>query len=1053
MRNTSSFTIYNASAGSGKTHTLVKEYLKVLFRSSSLLSFRSVLALTFTNKAVGEMKERVIESLKSFANPDILEQSNSMFDALCLELDMSPKTLHDRSKQLLQVLIHNYAAFDISTIDKFNHKIIRTFAHDLKLPVNFEVELDAISVLGRAVDHLIELAGSDEELTKILVNFAIEKTSEDKSWDVSVDLNKISKLLVQENDLKFLDALKDKSLEDFDKLRTKLQKEHALLSSQICALAKSTLELITKNQLEYSDFSGSYLPKYFIKLSKGDFNVEFGKAWQKNLLEGSPVYPKKTTEHISSLIERIRPQLSEAFEESQKAYYQLMFLKNVLNNIVPLSVLSSIKHVLEQLKTEDEFLLISEFNSIIQKEISQQPIPFIYERIGEKFKHYFIDEFQDTSKMQWDNLVPLIANTISGEQVSGETGSAMLVGDAKQAIYRWRGGYADQFIDLYSKRAKPFYTEQSIVKLPRNYRSSKTIVDFNNALFHHIAEMDQVFSNPDHSDIYKNAAQECAQSQSGYVELSFLDLNKEDDDYVFQCEAVHQKILTARNNNFDYKDICIIVRRKKEGVAISEFLKTQQIPILSSETLLLQNSPEVQFIINILTFITQPKNDEVKIEMLTYLGTFKLQVNDLHALFEEYISLSLFKCFQKLKDFGFDFDINAFFQLPIYEGIESIVRGFKLNKTANAYLQFFLDEVFDFAQKHNSNVSTFLDYWDRKKESLSIASPQGANAVQILTIHRSKGLEFPVVIFPFAYQDLYHDLNPKVWFPVNPEYFNGFNHLYLNFNKNLEHYSDTGRDLYYSYRSTQELDGINLLYVVLTRAVEQLYVISKYELDKTGKEKPNLYSGIFINYLKTNDLWMPDKLNYSFGNQERNRDQASVQTNINYQKELISTAKEIHNLHIITNSGYLWDTHQEEAIEKGNLVHDIMAKIESINDVDFALNSFFLEGIINENQVSEMKPLIENIVNHPKLKAYFQPDLQIFNERDIISKSGRTIRPDRLILSTSNDLIILDYKTGKTSAKHEEQLYDYQVILEEMDYKISKKILVYLNQEIVVKEF
>ncbi|WP_052172462.1 UvrD-helicase domain-containing protein [Psychroserpens jangbogonensis] len=1046
----SPFTIYNASAGSGKTYTLVQDYLKILFTSNSLLTFKNILALTFTNKAVGEMKERIIETLKSFSNESIFESSNSMFETIAKDLNLEPKALHERSKILLHTMVHNYAAFDISTIDKFNHKLIRTFAHDLKLPVNFEVELDTKTMLGKAVDKLIDKAGSDNELTKVLVDFAIEKTDDDRSWDISYDFNSIAELLINENEIAYIDQLKDKTLKDFRALKANLQKQHKNAIEQVSEVAETILELISQSNLAHDDFSSSYLPKHFIKLADGNFKVSFSTKWQKDLVEGLPIYPKKASDDVGNSIESIRQQLTDAFLKTKKAVFQIKFLKNALNNITPLSVLGAIKKTLDELKEEDNLLLISEFNAIINKEIKEQPTPFIYERIGEKFKHYFIDEFQDTSVLQWENLIPLVDSAITGQSLKGETGTAMLVGDAKQAIYRWRGGRAEQFIDLYSE-GNPFHIDKTVRNLPSNYRSFKSIVEFNNTFFNHISEF--AFSNPQHQHIYENAHQELIFENEGYVDLSFLNIDNEDKNEVY-CEAVLNSIKKAELNGFLLKDICIIVRRKKEGIAIAEYLSGKNYSIISSETLMLKNSPEVNFIANILTLVIQPNNDEVKMEVLSYLAEHQLTLNDKHEFFSQLIHNDIFTLFDALKDFGYEFDFTRFLQLPIYEAIESIVRQFKLNTSSNAYIQFFLDEVLDYSQKYNTSLSGFLDYWNRKKDTLSIVSPQGENAVQIMTIHKSKGLEFPVVIFPYANQGIYFDLNPKVWFPVDKDNFNGFSNLYLNLNKDFEDYNEVSNTIYNEYQSELELDSINLLYVVLTRAIEQLYIISEFDVDKkTQTEKLKNYSGLFINYLKSINHWEDDRFSYSFGNPTKTSEEKPILHNTTYQGEFISTAKEEHNLNIVTSSGYLWDTLQEKAKEKGNLIHDIMAEIKTIEDVEYVLTDFESLGKINTLQHDKLKITVYDIINHSQLQSYFNSDLTIYNEQDIITKRGSLLRPDRVVINTENEAVIIDYKTGQTNSKHQEQLYDYQLVLEEMNFKVIKKVLIYINDEITVKEF
>ncbi|MFC4722749.1 UvrD-helicase domain-containing protein [Geojedonia litorea] len=1051
MPKISAFTIYNASAGSGKTHTVVKNYLKILFQSKLALPFKTILALTFTNKAVGEMKERIIETLKSFSNESILDSDNSMFHELAKELEMDAVLLHKKSQHLLLSIVHNYAAFDISTIDKFNHRLIRTFAYDLKLPLNFEVELDTQEMLAKAVDSLIDKAGTDKELTKVLVDFALEKADDDRSWDVAYDFNAIAKLLVDENEIPFVDLITDKTLEDFKHLKISINERLKTIESKVLHTAQNTLTLIEECGLEHNDFSGQngYIPSYFVKLTKNDFSVAFDKVWMEKI-ETDPLYPKTSTpEHIKSIIDSIQPQIASNFTSTKVEIIQHKFLKNIYKHLTPVSVLNEINKTLKLIKEEENKILISEFNSIISGEINQQPAPFIYERIGEKFKHYFIDEFQDTSVLQWQNLVPLIDNALASESLKGERGSVMLVGDAKQAIYRWRGGRAEQFISLYNETNRPLVIDQVVENLPKNYRSTKQVVLFNNSFFKHISGF--VFSNPEHQEIFETSTQNQSKDEDGYVELHFLDTKNEDVELLY-CEKVFETIQRVQKNGFSLDDICIVTRKAKEGVAIAEFLSSQNIAIVSSETLLLKNSPEVTFIVNLMTLVTQPSNKQVKMELLTYLDRHHLNVDDSHSFYKKLVELEGLQFFRTLESFGFHFNLDVFITFPIYEGIEVIIRSFHLDQESNAYIQYFLDEVLDYSLKNDADLAGFLEFWERKKEKLSVVSPENNGAVTIMTIHKSKGLEYPIVIFPFANQDLYFDKSPKVWFPVNEHQFNGFNYLYVNLNKDLENYSELGAHLYQSYRAQLELDSINLMYVALTRAAEQLYIISELDLSSKGDEKLNLYSGLLIHYLKSQELWDNNQNTYSFGNPNQLYPKFEKEGNSHF-TPFISVSRQQHNLNIVTSAGYLWDTTQEKAIERGNLIHLIMSHIKVSSDADFVFDVLISSGQINSSQSEILRPFIKNIIQHKQLKAYFDSELTIYNERDIISEDGKIIRPDRIVLNKKKEAVIIDYKTGHLDPKHEKQLDNYKEVVENMGFKVLKKILVYIDDEIQVKEF
>ncbi|MEJ2112386.1 MAG: UvrD-helicase domain-containing protein [Flavobacteriaceae bacterium] len=1040
MQKNNSFTIYNASAGSGKTYTLVKEYLKLLLQSKNNDTFKTILAVTFTNKAVGELKERIIETLIEFSSETILENPNDMFQMIAKDLKTSPKDLNKKSQTVLTSILYNYSAFNISTIDGFTHKLIQTFAYDLKVPLNFEVELDQDLLLNEAINRLINKAGTDKELTKVLVDFALEKADDDKSWDVTYDFNNIAKLLVNENDIKFIKTLKDKSLEDFNALKANLKDQIKHLEQSIIETAESVLTLIEECGLEHSDFSRKTLPNHFIKASRLEFDRLYDNQLQSNISENKNIYTKALDANLASIIDSILPEIDTRYRNLKSKIFEFKFLKAVYKNITPLSVLNEINIELNTIKEEQNKMLISEFNSIISSEIKDQPTPFIYERLGEKFRHYFIDEFQDTSILQWENLIPLIDNSLSSE-----IGTTMLVGDAKQAIYRWRGGEAEQFIGLFNDK-NPFQIEKEIINLPTNYRSLKEIVSFNNQFFEYLSN--NVFTSSAYQQLYGNAKQEIILKEKGYVSLRFLDINRGDDKDQIYTQEVYNTIKKSTENNFKLKDICVLVRKKKEGVAIANFLNENGIPIISSETLLISNSPEVVFVNVVLKLLLNQNDLQIRSEFLNFLAR-KHNIENKHDFFESLIHLKFKDFFKALSRLNIFFDEARALQMPLYDLVEDIIRSFNLVGKSNAYIQFYLDTVLDFSQKEFSSIEKFLDYFEVKKESLSIVTPNEQNAVQIMTIHKAKGLEFPIVIFPYADLNIYSEKDPKEWFPLEKDDFNGFSYGLLNFNNDFENFGETGSVIHNERRSKLELDNINLLYVALTRPIEQLYIISKKEKEATFKT----YSGMFINYLRSIDEWNESQSIYEFGSIEKNRIRRNSEEKVIQNHEFITTAKESHNINIVTNSGYLWDTEQQNAIEKGNLIHNIMSQIKTKNDINYVINDVIMSSIISKAQAKELKEVIFKIVEHTKLKEYFLPNNTIFNERDILTKEGSALRPDRLVFNSENEVTIIDYKTGEESNYHRQQLYAYEDVLKDMGYNILKKILIYINNTIQIKEF
>ena len=1054
MESKTTFSIYDASAGSGKTFTLVKAYLTILFKSKSLFQFKNILAITFTNKAVFEMKERIIKTLKAFSNENILVDGNDMFSLLCEELKVEPEILHGKSKMLLHTIIHNYAAFEISTIDGFTHRIIRTFAHDLKLPLNFEVDLDSESLLNKAVDRLIAKAGTDKEITNILVQFAIEKADDDKSWNIALDLYKIAKLLIYENDIPYLEQLKDKTLSDFNTLKNQLKNDIKASESAIIQVASEFLELLENNSIEFDDFSGKYAPKYFEKLSQGDLNVSFNTAWQTKI-ESHPLYPARVKKDadLAATMDSLQPQIATQFNITKRLYFSLKFRKTIYKNLTQLSVLNAINQELIALKAEENKMLISEFNALISDEIAAQPTPFIYERLGEKFNHYFIDEFQDTSTMQWNNLIPLVSEAIDTHDLEKDPGSLMIVGDAKQAIYRWRGGKAEQFIELsdLDSELNPFNTPKTIETLDTNFRSFKEVINFNNTFFNYVSGM--AFSNPTYGSLYKRASQNQKNTNEGYVNISFLDLKDEDRDELYPQE-VYKTIEGCIANGFQLKDICILVRKTKNAVVTANFLSQNGIPIISSELLLIKQAPEVMFITHLSTLLFQPKNAEIKAEILYFLAN-KFKIEDKHEFLAKYIQLDNDALFASFEQLGICSNAKALIQLPLFDMFETMVREFNLVEHSNAYIQYYLDVVLEYTQKKGSDIFGFLEYFEAKIDKLSIVSPEGQDAVQIMTIHKSKGLEFPVVIFPFADLNIYEEIEPKEWFPLVKEEFNNFPFTLLDYNKtNFEEFGEEGLAISTRHQSELELDNLNLLYVALTRPVEQLYVISSLAFDAKKNINTKKYSGLFIDYLIQNQLWQEHTFNYHFGNPERTcKSDEDLKENAKEKQltlEFISTAKKDHNIKIVASSGYLWDTKQQDAIEKGNLVHNLMAKIKTKDDVEVVLKEAEHSGLIELEQFVGLQERILQIIEHPELCAYFTSENTIYTERDIIMDDGRILRPDRLVIGPDNNVVIMDYKTGTELEDHKQQLQRYQDCIEAMNFVVVTKLLVYINEDIQI---
>lgn len=1019
----SGFELFNASAGSGKTYQLTKSYLKLILSNPTPQKFRQILALTFTNKAVAEMKNRILDSLYTFGNPEIDKKGNPLFLELVDELSLSPKELERKSSLALKLLLHNYNFFEVSTIDKFIHRVIRTFAKELKLSQSFEVELDEDMILDEAIGRLLQHLNENEPLCKVLIDFSLEKIKDEKSWNIIYDLKNIGRLLFRENHYVALQQLKNKSIKDFEVLKIYLSKKLDNLSEEATLLAQQALNTIYAHNFEDADFNRETLPNHFKKIIAGERSV---KLYQNKLEDGLV--------NGSLLLKRVDKDGTLLFEELltiylkiKKTFQHFLFFKNAYSNVLPLTVLNEISKQVSALQKEKETLHISEFNTLIHKEIANQPAPYIYERLGERYLHYFIDEFQDTSKMQWQNLVPLIGNALETETLTGEKGTLLLVGDVKQSIYRWRGGDPNQLLHLNEGSLLPFTIAPEIKTLNSNWRSFDTIIQFNNRFFGHLTSY---FKEPKFQNLYlEQCQQQNNHRKGGYIEIAFTPKEVEDDE-IFYCENVLKTINRIITNGYAFEDICILVRKNKEGIVLANYLTENNVQVISSEALLLANNREIQFLVSLLRFLDNPYENSFQFNVLEYLFA---EQKDQH----DHIAKHLGKLPEFLiGNYGYNSSKEA--SLPLLDLLERVISIFLPKDCYSAHLMQFLDVALEVSEKIGVSIHEFLKYWDVKKNVLAISAPENQDAVQLMTVHKSKGLEFCFVVFPFADSPLTSRLHEKkLWVPINENSNIGFNEVLVNATKELQHYSEYTNLIYSNENNLSELDDINVLYVALTRAIEGLFIFTKDSTRET-------YGRLLKSFLLKENLWNDDTTVYRYGNFSKN---SVMKTKHKPIKPIPFINSQSENVTISISSQSLRTTEQQQSVQWGNVIHGILSEINSSSDIDKALNMAIERGDINSGDFEYLKRILLKIVRHPKLSKFYIEGVYAKNEIEIMDAKGQLFRPDRLIFDEKN-VTIIDYKTGGSQSNHQQQLHTYAHLLNEIGFIVVEQILVYIGDEI-----
>ncbi len=1053
------FTIYKSSAGSGKTFTLVKEYLALALNDGANppQAYKHILAVTFTNKAATEMKERIIKALKELSEADYSQLSSGTKNLLASlkehkKLNANQKLddtlIRKRAQQILTAILHNYSDFAIGTIDSFVHKVVRTFAFDLKIPMSFEIEMDDEKLLGQAIDLLIGQIGNDERLTKALVEFTESKTDDEKSWHIENDLQKFAKNLLNEEGAVYIDKLRHLSVDDFFKIKDTLFAELKKFETAVTKEAEKATVLIKNAGLTSKDFyyGDKGIAAYFDKLSKGRMDYISPNTYVQATAGEDKWYGGKVSEKAKLEIDAVKSNLIDCFNAIQiikdTDYSDYVLFQLINKNIYSLAVLNEIEKLLNEYKAQNNVLHMSEFNKMIAKIVLNEPIPFIYERLGERYNNYLIDEFQDTSVLQFQNLLPLIDNSLASGHFT------MLVGDGKQAIYRWRGGEVEQFAllpQIFKHNDNPLVLEreEALVRnhdpqvLDKNYRSKREVIEFNNSLFRTLASK----LNEKYQTIYQGLEQGFnPENKGGLVQVEFIDGEKEffrDQNKIRTLEVIRH----LQTQNYKLKDIAILVRKNTDGSDIANYLTQNGVEVISSDSLLLSNSAEINFLHSLLKYLANTSNNIIQTEILEYLvASGYLGETTIDEVLQNRTGISAI-----IKSAKIDFSVTHLSKMALYELCEELIRIFKLNAMPNAYLQFFLDEVLNYSIKKNNNLNDFIAYWEEKKMKASLIVPHGMDAVSIMTIHRSKGLEFPAVILPFSNSRV-ETGKKNLWIDIKNSKLPDLPSAIVPTNKDLM--ETPYGDLFEEENNKSLLDNLNVLYVGLTRAEERMYVFS----GKPGKTPENMksISDMLAYYYQNNGEWDEGKSVYTSGEEVAHVEHSKAAGVSNFKLDTFNSNQWRGHIKMRAAAPSIWNTQMAEVKKDyGNLVHTAFAKVKTIDDIVPAINAMCGEGMITIPEKEALKLTLTKIVTLPELKAYFAPGQIIKNEAEIISVAGEFFRPDRVVLS-GKTAVIIDYKTGGEKQDHKKQIIGYSDLLNQLGYSVSKRLLVYIEDEKVV---
>ena len=1011
---TEKFQIIDASAGSGKTFSLASNViLKILTGHED--SYKKVLALTFTNNSANEMKKRVLEELKQIS----IEPSKSLvFQSSGLSKFFTTNSIKRRAKKILNKILHNFSFFQVSTIDKFNHRLIRSFSSDLSLSYDFDLVIERDEFSDQLIDKFFNDLEKDSFLSDLIIKYANDKHHDNKSWDVGFDLKKLLGIIWDENNYNFV-SNKKMDKDSFNEMKKVLQSR---LNKNLKTIQKISLDIEHRvSSIDQSSFSFNTLPKLLKQIQSFDLKKVNTDKVLKRLDNNTLIKKDKLNSDTAQLVTEISPDIIKinSMIQAQKTYsnlYQNLILNYLINNIVNYS---------KKFQDENNLLLISDFNSLITENISDQPAPFIYEKIGTKYNNYFLDEFQDTSELQWKNLIPLTSHALTNEEINDDGGNLFLVGDPKQSIYRWRGAKPETFSNL--KAVNPFYIKPKTNKLGTNYRSFRNIVDFNNKFFQNnskvlnIKAVDSIYGKLDQKYLKKK--------NGGHLSITFI--NPENKDYNERCaEKVLEIIKQKEKQGFNLSDIAILCRTNKECNLISASLIDNNIKVNSEELLALSESKEVLFLIDVIRLILNKNDLNAKKNILKFISIKRVK-NNKYEFIKKEMELPVSKIFEKLLNINYE----RVSSLELYSACEKIISSVSFLEDAKMQVSFLLDEIYNFSYSKSSLLQSFVDYWDIKKEKLKVNLIEETNAVKVLTIHKSKGLEFPIVILPYFDFKLKKP-DENIWVNFSEKEING--NFLVKYNESLRFFSDSMNQRMKLYDDQMKLDNLNVMYVSLSRSILENHIICE---EKELNEDTS--GGLLRSYITKR--FSQEKTFYKIGK--------SV-----YKPEISS--KKLKKLKLIdlksdknhNSLNKYYNSDKRLSSNFGNIFHNIMSEIEYKHQSDYVINDYFNRGVINKKEKKQIKNSVDLIMNHTCLQRFFSKKNIVYNEREVFIPPDKVIIPDKTVFTSKKDVFILDYKTGKKSKAHQNQIKTYIDALNNASYRVKGAFIVYVSSKIDVLE-
>ena len=1058
-------TVYKASAGSGKTFTLATEYIRLLVENPQ--SYRNILAVTFTNKATEEMKMRILSQLYGIWKQ--LPESNNYLKNIQEKTGLAPNVISERAGLALNNLTHNYNYFRVETIDTFFQSVLRNMARELDLTTNLRIGLNDYQVEELAVDQLIEDLTTTDVMLQWILKYIMENISDDKSWNVIAQIKKFGQNIFKDYYKEVSITLEQKMGEAgfFENYTTCLRDLRKAAEEYMKEIGESFFDTLEGEGLNVDDLSSKQrgIASFFNKLRKGTFDPSIITTTVANHLENIEKWCPKTNPRrdvVLQVVESSLIQILKCAVEAQEKQWKIFQSSNLtLRHLNQLRLLSSIeKKVREINETENRFLL-SDTQQLLHSLIDGSDSPFIFEKIGTQLQHVMIDEFQDTSTIQWQNFKVLLAETMSHED-----GSNLIVGDVKQSIYRWRSGDW-RLLNGIENQFNSMLME--IKSLSTNYRSTRNVIDFNNTFFRHAAKVEYQALEELECDereqlekAYADVEQKVPDDKKdeGRVTIELLPYNEYQESVLEHTVEYVRELIDA---GVSQKDIAILVRYNNHIPLIAQYFleNLPEVSIVSDEAFRLEASSAVCLMIQALHLLLHPDDQLTKAAIVkTWLCTVqgKELTDDQFMIagnnFDEYLPEAYIAHFDEL------------LTLPLYELAEKIYSIFQLHRLEGqgAYLCAFYDHLANYVNENTTDIQSFLTEWDENLSKKTIQSDE-TNGIRLISIHKSKGLEFDHVIIPYCDWTLEKYSDNIIWCKPNEAPFNDLPIAPIDYSPKMMGSIYEKEYLHEHLQNT--VDNLNLLYVAFTRAAKSLYVVGKRGVKNSRSALIELCLPLVAESMPEAQLEGMENneaaIVFEYGTCQTSQPELPSQ-----KKEKESSNPFLQKSEAISVSIRTYDSkvnfrqsnrsrdfiegedidQQRRYIQAGSILHEIFSTIQTEKDIPEALQRLQFEGILYDEEMTaeRITSMLRKRLSDPRVASWFSPRWTLFNECTILSVEDgdvREHRPDR-VMTDGNEWIVVDFKFGHPDPEYHTQVRRYMDLLSSMGHQNIKGYLWYV---------